>query len=274
LAGNPSPQDLGFYEGRAQGLPDCGRTLWVMGFHYRLEGVWAHRVYNERAGQVIEIALRSESAIPAAGEAIWKQFSRYGSTEVSLGEPWFPPNTLEIGRYDSEDYVLSDANLWYTYPEMAGTPQSINCEAWNCTDVGFQSWYSFHIPRASGVAPGGTCNNWWKYAADPDGALEPCSGDGCKPNLANGLPCASDSDCASAHCACDPTAMTATICLSEGGPACLNTNWSLCESDTDCQSGVCGCSNGDPPPERCLPSGLYDIGCPAAQGGQGGQSGP
>ncbi len=273
LAGNPSQADRDFYEARALGLPDCGRSLWVMGFFYRLEAVWAHRVFNERAGQVIQIALRSESAMPEVGQAIWTHFSRYGGEEASIGEPWFPPNTVAIGAYGSKQYVSSDANLWYDYPQMAGAPQLINCDDWNCSDVGFQSWYSFHIPRASGMAPGGTCNNWWKYAADPDGTLEPCSGNGCRPNLENGLPCAADSDCASGHCACDATSKTATICVAQPGASCLNPNWALCESDADCQTGVCGCSNGGPPPERCLPSSDYDYPCASpAQGGQGGTS--
>ncbi|HVJ20272.1 MAG TPA: hypothetical protein VM686_32880 [Polyangiaceae bacterium] len=262
LPGNPSPSDEELYEARSLDLPDCGRTLWVMGFEYHLDASWAHRVYNERAGELIERALRTESLTPELDDDLWAHFSRFGAEGASVGTPWFPPNAGRDGEsaladYDDLEPVLSDASIWFTYPDVSGAPSEIKCSAWDCSPLGFQSWYSFHIPRANGVASNGTCNNWWKYVADPDATLEACSGDACRPNAANGLPCASDSDCASGHCACD---QTATICVEEAGDGCPRANWALCTTGDDCLSGYCGC-NWDFAPKRCLPSSDYPLDC-------------
>jgi hypothetical protein len=253
-------------------MPDCGRTLWLLGAQYSegLDAVGnAHRSYNFRSQELLELGLRTRSSDAALGQAAWARFSQYalGSGDgAHVGTPSLTPNTgvrqgdehqeAVLWEYDNLEPVLSSADLWFDYPALNGAARQLSCLDWNCSNEGFQSWYSLHVPRNAGVSPSGSCNNWWQYIADPDAALEPCCGEACAPRAALGSPCASDSDCASAHCAC----ADAAVCVESAVEPCGSPNWSLCSADDDCESGVCGCNAGPKPP-HCLPSEAYARDC-------------
>jgi hypothetical protein len=263
--------DQALYAQRRRNLPDCGRTLWLLGAQYSegLDSVAkAHRSYNFRTQELLALALRTQGHDFAKSQAEWERFSQYElgpGDGAQVGTPIFPPNA-GVGEgagteavawdYTNLNEVVSAADLWLGYPNLSGSGKTLSCTAWNCSNDGFQSWYSLHLPRAEGTSPSGTCNNWWQYVADPDAALEPCCGAACAPNAALGMPCASDGDCASGHCACAGS----SVCVADAVAPCGQPNWSLCEKDADCGSAVCGC-NGAAPPKYCLPSEAYSRAC-------------
>jgi hypothetical protein len=266
-----SDADRALYRQRRRNIPDCGRTLFLLGAQYTegLDAVGnAHRSYNFRAAELLELALRTQSSDSAAGQAIWSEFSQTqlgpeGAAQV--GTPRFPPNAgVGVGDgeaplewdYDNLSEVLSGAGRWPSYPDLSGSSQPLDCTAWACSNSGFQSWYSQHLPRGAGVTPSGGCANWWQYVADPDVTLEPCCGDDCRPPAELGAVCASDHDCASGHCACAGTA----VCVAEAADKCGRPHWSLCERDDDCMSGYCGCLGGSLP-KKCLPGEGYPSDC-------------
>lgn len=274
LAGDALPAtatdaDRALYAHRRRNIPDCGRTLLLLGAQYS-EGLdataKAHRSYNFRVAELLDLALRTQGTDPAQGQAAWQAFSQYElgpGDGAQVGTPVFPPNA-GVGSgsgavawdYSNVSPVISGADRWFGYPELSGDDHELDCTAWGCSNEGYQIWYSQHLPRNSGAAPGGSCANWWKYVADPLGELTPCCGEACHPGTPLGLPCASDSDCASGHCAC----AGAAVCVDEAVTPCGKPNWSLCEDDATCASGVCGC-NGGPAPKTCLPSDAYPRDC-------------
>lgn len=273
LASNQLPAsatevDAALYARRRRNLPDCGRTLWLLGAQYSegLEAVGkAHRSYNFRSEELLELALRTRSSDTALGQTTWARFSQHqlgAGDGAHVGTPAYTPNA-GVGEgvalpwdYSNLNDVFSSADLWFSYPALSGTARLLDCTDWDCSNEGFQSWYSLHLPRNAGSSPSGSCNNWWQYVADPELTLEPCCGAQCEPRAALGLPCASDSDCASGHCAC----ADAAVCVAGAVEPCGSPNWSLCVADGDCSSEVCGC-NGGPLPRQCLPSEAYARDC-------------
>jgi hypothetical protein len=178
---------------------------------------------------------------------------------AQVGTPAYPPNASvdQAGQVMSAqpwDYtnlvtVLSGANRWIAYPDLSAKPRDLNCVDWACTNEGFQYWFARHIPHGDGLAPSGSCVNWWQYIADPKLELEPCCGEDCHPLAQIGQACASDDECASGHCACAGKA----VCVNEAVEPCGHTNWALCATDDDCESKICGCANSNLP--QCLPVG-------------------
>jgi hypothetical protein len=274
LAGDALPEsatdaDRALYRQRRRNMPDCGRTLFLLGAQYTESAAAignAHRSYNFRAAELLGLALRTQSSDSLAGQAAWSEFSQTqlgpgGSAQV--GTPMYPPNAgVGAGNIPvDEDYgnfneVLSGADRWLTYPDLTGSSRALSCTAWGCSNESFQTWYSQHLPRGAGLAPSGSCSNWWQYVADPDASLEPCCGSACQRSSALGSVCASDLDCASGHCACAGTA----VCVADAVDPCGRPNWALCEQDGDCESKVCGC-NGGPSPKKCLPGENYPRDC-------------
>src|SRR5262249_11386200 len=94
FAGDRAPPGLGadLYNRRKRNIPDCGRTLWMMGFNYTL--LYDPRVYSMRAEEILRGSL--DGLIPEGGsEDPFKKFSHYTrepSNDVEVGNPAYPPN--------------------------------------------------------------------------------------------------------------------------------------------------------------------------------------
>jgi hypothetical protein len=270
LPASASAEDEDRYARRRRNLPDCGRTLWIQSGLYSaaFDGIGiAHRNYNFRVEEILERDLRLGAMDPVDGAAIWSEFSKYErgpGDGANVGTPLFPPNAgvWDDGDVTTEDYgdadpVFSGAHLWSTYPALDGEPESISCAAWNCSNEGFQAWYSSHLPHNDGVSPSATCNSWWKYVADPDGDLTPCFGDACSGQTDLGLPCSSDADCDTGFCACQ--GMWAACSVGEG-ERCAAPDWAACNDHADCRSGICGCHD-QVSPKVCLPDDSFPVEC-------------
>jgi hypothetical protein len=262
---SPTDADRATYDRRRKTMPDCNRSVWVMGFSYTFG--FDPRIYNLRAYEILDLSLRGRAGDGGGAEEAFSRFSRHAlgwPDDVQVGTPAFPPNgglglspDVQAWDYTNRSVVQSGADDWYGYPALTGTKKAIDCGAWGCSNEGFQAWYAAHIPHAAGGSIERGCNNWWKYIADSDGRLSACSGDGCGPEYAKGQSCASDAQCASRHCSCQGSRM---LCTEAAGPACPNPTWDPCTFDEDCLSRVCGC-NGGSPPKKCLPDERYPREC-------------
>jgi hypothetical protein len=265
FAGDRAPPGLdpALYTRRKRNIPDCGRSLLVMGFTYTFG--FDPRGYSMRAEELLRASLRG--FVPeAGGEDPFTKFSHYareGTGDVEVGNPAYPPNGgLGLDGDGAWDYgnttvVMSAAEDWYSYPALTGATKPIDCHAWSCSNEGYQAWYEAHFPHFAGGSPDHGCSNWWKYVADLDGRLASCTGDACLPQYGKGRSCTSDDQCGSRHCSCQNSRM---VCSDAAGPACPNDNWLPCVVDSDCRSGVCGCNDG-PPPKVCLPTPDYPRTC-------------
>jgi len=266
----PTDADRDLYARRRKNLPDCGRSVWVLPFSYPGYG-YDPRTYTMRIEEILDLSLRGLTADDGGAEDIFSRFGHYALAwpdDVQVGRSDFPPNggvglapDLQASNYDNHSTVQSGADDWYGYPALTGTKKPIDCTAWGCTNYGFQAWYAAHLPHRAGGSIERGCNNWWKYIADPDGRLAPCSGTDCSPQYAILQSCTADDQCVSHHCSCQGSGVgSRMLCSDAAGRACPNPTWDPCLVDEDCLSGVCGC-NGGPPPKVCLPNELYPRDC-------------
>ncbi len=225
------------------------------------------RLYAMRIEDNLGLALRGVGAADGSTQSIFDRFEHYElgfPGDAQVGNTAFPPNggvgraqDMQAWDYSNRTPVQSGADDWYAYPALTGAKKPIDCTAWDCSGEGYQAWFASHVPHAAGESAELGCNNWWKYVADPDGHLSPCSGADCSPSYATGRSCVSDAQCASHHCSCQNSRM---VCSDAAGAACPNPNWDKCMVDQDCVSGVCGCNNS-PPPKLCLPDENYPRQC-------------
>jgi len=109
-------------------------------------------------------------------------FTRYdliAPGQASVGDCHFPANGVQDYDYGTLNYVSSDADDWYNYPNYPSPtlPRwEVNCNTWAGPRKGsdgspdyqrnYLIWMFSHIPHVPGIAPDGKLANWWKYIAD------------------------------------------------------------------------------------------------------------
>lgn len=161
---------------RPYDIPDCGQTIWVMGFSYERGEAEALHSFGHRVEGILALTIgrgvwdhRKNPNNP------WTRFTRLdkdfpGSSQV--GNVHFPPNGKSDYDYDRKDFVTSGADDWLKYPKLTGETRRLNCEAWGGPDYhcNYMKWWLRHLPRADGTT-GGTDNNWWQYVVNYDDAV-------------------------------------------------------------------------------------------------------
>ncbi|HEY3667794.1 MAG TPA: hypothetical protein VGL19_17450, partial [Polyangiaceae bacterium] len=252
-----------FYDLRKKNIPDCGKTIWVMGWNYEVGLDNAIHSYNHRVESIASLLVGQghwyQNVDP---NNPWFKFSRYDLAypgQAGIGSVHFPADAAFEYDYGSSAQVASTADDFLNnYPNLTGATTQISCAAWGCTQIGYQQWYDSHLPHVAGTSYLNTCNSWWTYIADFDRRLSGCSGTSCLQS--NGALCGMNSECASGNCACGQCAAVGTA------PSCLGAAFDGCSSAAQCSSGICGCS-GESTPTECLPSSSYSQTCTQSAGG-------
>jgi hypothetical protein len=190
----PPHQNPWFY--RPYNIPDCGRTLWVMGFNMAVGEDNAVHSYGHRVESVVSLTVGRGKWFDADDpQNPWRLFSLTDKDypgRAGVGDVHVPANGAAEYQYDNPRHVTSTAEDWLNYPELTGAARQLDCTAWGCTQLGYQKWYLAHLPHAPGSTPWG-CNDWWTYVADYDRNLEPVAGAALPPPLCDllgaGLSC-------------------------------------------------------------------------------------
>jgi hypothetical protein len=152
--------------------PECGRTVWVMGFNYEAGADNMLHSYSHRCESMLALQF---------GRGVWDKSRRdkdpwntFASVETDdpgkpshVGNCHVPPNGLKGYDYNNKRSVLSYADNWLRYPDLSGEPRLIGSDEWNHTQFGYQQWWLSHIPKAPGFTKWGY-NNWWVYIANVD----------------------------------------------------------------------------------------------------------
>jgi hypothetical protein len=154
--------------------PECGRTLWMMGFNYEcgpdnMIHSYMHRVESMGALQF--------------GDGIWDTKNRRDAWNIfsiletdfpgfpsMVGNCHVPPNGQEGYDYDNKRRVLSYADGWFDYPDLRGPARLVSSDEWGNNQFGYMKWILEHLPKSAGATPEGL-NNWWVYVANTDGDL-------------------------------------------------------------------------------------------------------
>jgi len=148
----------------------CQDLLTVMGLNYERRMSLAMESYGHRVESVMrKVYGRWEPQAPDRNN--WEIFTTYNNLRpghAHVGNIHFPPNGLSDYDWDNQEEVITYADTWYDYPEINETRgETVNCEEWNCSHLGYMTWWYRHLPRYAGLnAEDGHLNNWWHYVVD------------------------------------------------------------------------------------------------------------
>jgi hypothetical protein len=151
----------------------AGRRFIVMGFSYErgigemLESM-AHRA---------EFILERLFAGKTGNANLYERFKRID---------WDYPGQAEVGTVhhgpnasltpDKDDHQWTEIRMvpsrhrtWTNFPNLSGSAELTNCNAWRDTDMtrGHHMWWFKYFPHVPGQQYGIT-NNWWKVVIDPE----------------------------------------------------------------------------------------------------------
>ncbi|HWZ88584.1 MAG TPA: carbohydrate-binding protein, partial [Polyangiaceae bacterium] len=246
-----------FYTNRKKNIPDCGKTIWVMGFNYQVDLGYAVHSYNHRVESIVSLLVGQGHWLQNVDpNNPWQTFSRYDQISpghAGVGTTHFPPNGTADYDYANPTLVASTADDFLNdYPNLTGATTQVNCNTWGFNQLGYEDWYESHLPHVTGTSYLNTCNSWWTYIADYDRRNTGCSGTSCL--QATGALCGLNSECASNNCACGQCAAAGST------PSCVLAAFDTCSSASQCGSGICGCP-GESTPTECLPNSSYSQTC-------------
>jgi hypothetical protein len=169
-----STENPWFY--RPYDIPDCGRTVWVMGFNYEVGEDNALHSYGHRVEGILSLTVGRGIWEGEAGETnVWSRFTRQAAKyphDAHVGNVHGGPNAKAGYDYGQTNAVLSGADDWLDYPALTGRKNMVNCDTWGKPPhLNFMKWWLSHLPRNAGITDG-FYNNWWRYAVDYDRAAK------------------------------------------------------------------------------------------------------
>jgi hypothetical protein len=154
--------------------PECGHTLWMMGFNYECGPDNMIHSYTHRVESMAALQFGDGIWDCKARRDPWNVFSRlehdFPGTPSMVGNCHVPPNGQDGYDYDNKRRVLCYSDLWSNYPDLRGEPRLVSSDEWGNNQFGYQKWILEHLPKAAGATPAGY-NNWWVYVANTDEEL-------------------------------------------------------------------------------------------------------
>lgn len=106
-------------------------------------------------------------------------YSNITPTHPVCGNGHYPFNTMQAYDMANTSTKQNSCSDWKNFPAFQGTTSMANCNAWGCTDAGWQAYWFAAIPRSSGTATiisqtGKSVQfpkNWWKFILSLDEAI-------------------------------------------------------------------------------------------------------
>jgi hypothetical protein len=172
---------------RPYDIPDCGRTIWVMGFNYEVGEDNALHSFGHRCEGIIALTVGHGIWKDEAGETnAWSRFTRQASKyphDAHVGNVHGGPNAKTGYDYGQTNAVLSAADDWFNYPNLTGEKKLVNRDNWGGPQwhLNYMRWWLNHLPKARGASDG-FYNNWWRYVVDYDAAVKALPPPGGKPH--------------------------------------------------------------------------------------------
>lgn len=145
----------------------CTDHLPIMGFNYERGLAEAWHSYGHRAeNAMIRLFGGWNNASPASSFDFFTLLDTHQSDSGHVGNIHFPVNASDDYEYDALNTVVSYAPNWYTYPFLFQETEMVNCLDWNCSQLGYMSWWHRHLPNKACLDKRGILNNWWIYIVD------------------------------------------------------------------------------------------------------------
>jgi hypothetical protein len=161
---------------RPYDIPDCGRTVWVMGFNYERALAEAIHSFGHRCEGILSLTVGKGKWYDADPANPWRAFSLQEKDypgKAGVGNVHGGPNAEDGYDYANSKAVSSTAEDWLNYPKFTGKKTMIDKEAWGGPDyqLNYMKWYLKHLSKAPGSTDG-FYNNWWQYVVNYDAAVQ------------------------------------------------------------------------------------------------------
>lgn len=181
---------FGFYESRLAGTgafwynspaltgTTCSRPMPIMGYNFERGLPEMIHDYGHRAEYTMMKVYTTW-----ARTRIYTNFDRYAIVAAlaptygfsGCGKTHFPPNAPADYDYSNMFPALTLCDDFLKYPQitsLAAAPmETVDCRKWDCTDIGFYTYWFTHWPQFTGTGPDGKLNDWWDYMLNPSKAL-------------------------------------------------------------------------------------------------------
>jgi hypothetical protein len=154
--------------------PSAGRTrvFPIMGLNYERGVGEAIHSFGHRCENVM---VHSYGTWQANRNTTWNRFTLLDKDAPGLGgvgNVHFPVNGTSDYDYANSQYVQSNADAWYSYPNLNDDTRLINYRTWSRAGADPQReylvWWYAHMPHVPGRAPDYYLANWWRYLLDLD----------------------------------------------------------------------------------------------------------
>ena len=161
---------------RPYDIPECGRTVWVMGFNYEVGEDNALHSFGHRCEGILALTVGRGIWKGEAGETnLWSRFTRQADKfpeDAQVGNVHGGPNAKSGYDYGQTNAVWSAADDWFGFPKLTGKKTLVSCDSWGRPhQLNFLRWWLNHLPKVRGSADGWH-QNWWRYVVDYDAAIQ------------------------------------------------------------------------------------------------------
>lgn len=157
---------------------DCNDLLTIMGLNYEREMSMALESYGHRVESIMRKVYGrwdNTSKEPNNWE-VYTTIDKVVPGQAQVGNIHFPPNGKSDYDWIDTNPVTTYADAWYTYPNLRideSNARVVDCKEWQCTHVGYMSWWFRHLPHFQGInSKDGHLNNWWYYVVDFNAAMK------------------------------------------------------------------------------------------------------
>ncbi len=154
----------------------CKDLLTVMGLNYERVMSLALESYGHRFESIMRRVYGrwDHKSKELNNWELYTSYDKVAPDKAHIGNIHFPPNGLNDYDWKNITKVKTYADIWYAYPSLTPiTPRWVNCEEWDCSHLGYMSWWYRHIPKYKGINQrDGHLNNWWHYVVDYNAAIK------------------------------------------------------------------------------------------------------
>jgi len=181
---------FGFYESRLAGTnafwynspaltgTTCTKPMPIMGYNFERGLPEMIHDYGHRAEYTMMKVYTTW-----ARTRIYTNFDRFAIVASlaptygfsGCGKTHFPPNAPSDYDYSNMFPALTLCDDFLKYPNLATLADAprdvVDCRTWDCTDIGFFTYWFTRFPQFMGTAPDGKLNDWWDYMLNPSKAL-------------------------------------------------------------------------------------------------------
>ena len=153
----------------------CKDLLTVMGLNYERDMSLALESYGHRFESIMRKVYGrwDHKSEKLNNWELYTSYDKIAPGKAEIGNIHFPPNALKDYDWKNMTKVKTHADRWFSYPQLKAVEgRMVDCEEWDCSHLGYMSWWYSHIPRYAGLNPDdGHLNNWWHYVVDYNAAM-------------------------------------------------------------------------------------------------------